>query len=117
MRRVRELERGEDWVLLDVRAGSQTNCGGWARIHVIVRAAPDLHCLNASADEVPPELVAEVFAGAREGFQASGTCGELTLVRAFVHPVDGNGRTFRAAGHLAAAYGWREEKKDERGRN
>ena len=105
------------------RAGTQTNSGGIAAIHVRINSK-NTSGISLSAfggkdwkggeygphvpgANMPPLLRNAVYEGARSAYEYSALKSglEFELIDAFVHIVDGNQRMFHAAGE-EAILGW-----------
>ncbi|CAM2005028.1 hypothetical protein [Acanthopleuribacter pedis] len=111
-----------------VRTGTQTNCGGFAKITAAIEVAvgdallfvwqdhPDWQGDPFHHAEVPGARIEEVLKeavmeGVTVGFQKNGIRGgyRFTLINAGVHAVDGYPSRFRRAGFVAVVK-WLENK-------
>lgn len=88
-----------------VRAGTQTNCGGFARISARVEwsRGDGVTLVNAYRGKMRGPLLRSVFAGARNVVDEASYLEGLrfTLIDAVVHPVDATERRFFEAGQKA----------------
>ncbi|MFH8610775.1 hypothetical protein ACH4D5_25190 [Streptomyces sp. NPDC018029] len=84
-------------------AGSQTGCGGWARVTLDVEREPGTYAfVNPISTEVLDAGLAEALEeGVREGL--AGEERTVRVHRAWVHAVDANERVFHRAGREAVA--------------
>ena len=89
---------------LDVKVGTQTNCGGFTIIKVQLKriAAGNVEFINRASD-VSDHYWQAIQRGAKKALaekQAKGAV-QFTLINALVHPTDANERVFMQAGYKA----------------
>ncbi len=95
-------------------AGSQTGCGGWARVTLDLEREPGTYdFLNSLGKDVLDDGLAEALEeGVREGL--AGEARTVRVHRAWVHEVDANERVFREAGRKAVTEALAAERTDGR---
>ncbi|MEU7645028.1 LLM class flavin-dependent oxidoreductase [Streptomyces huasconensis] len=82
-------------------AGSQTSCGGWARVTLDVERETGTYAFTnpLGDDALPADLAEALEEGVREGL--AGQNRVVRVHRAWVHEVDAHPGVFRAAGRTA----------------
>ncbi|MCA9694565.1 MAG: hypothetical protein KC636_33615 [Myxococcales bacterium] len=112
--------RSRECVTVHAHAGTQTNCGGYAKISARVEWVDEagVSLINAYRGRMRGRLIAAVFAGAQRVLEEARDVDGLrfTLIDAVVHPVDATEQRFYEAGEKAMRAALVELLEDCRGR-